>query len=123
MLVERDRNARVIYLSQEVFINSILTRFNLVDATPSLRRWSPALAFPWPIALCLRRRRKKWPLGLTGSWSVASLGLRWELVLVSLSPLCLSRVLGTILVEFTGTIGVERGVAPQEGVIWVSSGG
>ena len=32
MLVERDRAARMVCISQEAFINSILTRFNLVDA-------------------------------------------------------------------------------------------
>ena len=33
MLVERDRSARAIYLSQEAFIKTILSRFNLADAT------------------------------------------------------------------------------------------
>jgi hypothetical protein len=34
MLIERDRAARPISISQEAFINSILARFNLADATP-----------------------------------------------------------------------------------------
>jgi len=34
MLVERDRTARTISISQEAFITSLLTRFNLSDATP-----------------------------------------------------------------------------------------
>ena len=34
MLVERDRAARTISISQEAFINSILARFNLTDASP-----------------------------------------------------------------------------------------
>jgi len=33
MLMERDRAARTISISQEAFNNSILTRFNLTDAT------------------------------------------------------------------------------------------
>jgi hypothetical protein len=33
MLVERDRAARAVYISQEAFINSILARFHLADAT------------------------------------------------------------------------------------------
>ena len=34
MLIERDRAARAVYLSQEAFINSLLTRFSLTDAAP-----------------------------------------------------------------------------------------
>ena len=34
MLVERDRSARTISISQEAFINLILARFNFIDATP-----------------------------------------------------------------------------------------
>jgi len=34
MLIERDRAAKAIYLSQEVLINSILTRVDLTDAVP-----------------------------------------------------------------------------------------
>jgi len=34
MLVERDRSARTISISQEAFIGSLLARFNLSDATP-----------------------------------------------------------------------------------------
>ena len=34
MLVERDRSARMISISQEAFINSVLACFNLTDATP-----------------------------------------------------------------------------------------
>jgi len=34
MLVERDRTARTIPISQEAFIGSLLARFNLSDATP-----------------------------------------------------------------------------------------
>ena len=34
MLIERDRAAKMIYISQEAFIGSVLTRFNLTDATP-----------------------------------------------------------------------------------------
>ena len=33
MLLERDRSARTIAISQEAFIDSVLTRFNLLDAT------------------------------------------------------------------------------------------
>ena len=33
MLLERDRSARTIAISQEAFIDSILARFNLLDAT------------------------------------------------------------------------------------------
>jgi len=35
MKVERDRTARTISMSQEVFIDSILTRFKLTDAAPT----------------------------------------------------------------------------------------
>ena len=41
MLVERDRSARMISISQEAFINSILARFNLTDATPLLTPLTP----------------------------------------------------------------------------------
>ncbi len=34
MLIERDRDDRAIYISQEAFINSVMTRFNLTDAAP-----------------------------------------------------------------------------------------
>jgi hypothetical protein len=34
MLIERDRDDRAIYISQEAFINAVVTRLNLTDAAP-----------------------------------------------------------------------------------------
>ena len=34
ILIERDRDTRSIYISQEAFINTVLARFNLSDAAP-----------------------------------------------------------------------------------------
>ena len=36
MLIEWDRDTRLIYISQEVFINTVLARFNLFDAAANL---------------------------------------------------------------------------------------
>ena len=36
MLIERDRATRAVYISQEAFINSVSTRFNLVDTATLL---------------------------------------------------------------------------------------
>ena len=34
MLIKRDRDTRSIYISQDVFINTVLARLNLSDAAP-----------------------------------------------------------------------------------------
>ena len=66
MLIERDRSAQTVSISQEAFINSILARFNLADATILSTPLAPgtqlsAARLPGP-------RRTRWRLELTESW-------------------------------------------------------
>ena len=115
-----DRNARAIYLSQEAFINSILTRFNLMDTTPLSTPMVPSTRLS--VADCPTSQEKEVMAAqpyreLVGSLSWLALGTRPDIAFAATS---LARF-GNNLVGFTGTIGVERVVAPQEGAIQVSS--
>ena len=67
MLLEHDCTARMISISQEAFINSILAHFNLMDTSPLLTLLIPALNFLPPIAQQPKEKRMRWLLDLIGS--------------------------------------------------------
>ena len=46
MLIERDRAARAVYISQEAFIHSVSTRFNLTDAASLLTPLTSSVHLP-----------------------------------------------------------------------------
>ena len=67
MLLERDRPRRTISISQEAFIDSILTRFNLTDATTVATSLPLELTFPRTTVLTRRTKLRRWRISRIGS--------------------------------------------------------
>ena len=66
MLLEHDRPARVISKSKEAFIDSIIARFNLTDATTLATPSSQEHTFPRSTVLPGRTKWRRWRISRIG---------------------------------------------------------
>ena len=86
MLLERDRSARTIAISQEAFVDSILARFNLLDATTVTMPLTSGSHLLWPTAPSHKTRLRKWRPARTVRLWEHSHGLPLGLARISHSP-------------------------------------
>ena len=121
MLMVRIRPARAISISQEVFIDSILARFNLVDTSTISTPGAQLTAADCPLE---RTRRRRWAHALTGSSSGHSRSSHLAHSRTLRSPPARSPVLGTTPAAFIGkqpsaSYGTSR-VPRRDASSWVA---